>query len=142
MCGSMSRNRAHRRSRACRCVPKSRVRRFIGMHHTYHIQVWDGISDSRIHFSNSDIRSSTYEMARLTENLNLQRALLRRLDQIPGRVQLMDQVKVESISRGEGWPVVNVSDGPSLRTRLLVRLSWGTPACCPMLSPYDMIDRR
>lgn len=63
-------------------------------------------------------------MARLTENLNLQRALLRHLDLMPG-VQVFDKVKVSSIEQerregGRGWPLVHLSDGRTLRTRLLV----------------------
>jgi len=60
----------------------------------------------------------------MTENLNIQRALLRHLDQYPG-VELMDKTKVEAIEAdtpeaGE-WPVVTVSNGRTLRARLLVR---------------------
>ena len=63
-------------------------------------------------------------MARLTENLNLQRALLHRLASTPS-VQLSDNVKVSTIQReqrdgGTGWPLVHLSDGRILRTRLLV----------------------
>ena len=68
----------------------------------------------------------TRQMARLTENLNLQRALLRHLASLP-EVQLLDKVKVQSIQQeeregGGGWPLVHLSDGRILRTRLLV--SW------------------
>lgn len=68
----------------------------------------------------------TRQMARLTENLNLQRALLRHLSTLP-EVQLLDKVKVHSIQQeeregGGGWPLVHLSDGRILRTRLLV--SW------------------
>jgi ubiquinone biosynthesis monooxygenase Coq6 len=66
----------------------------------------------------------TPQMARLTENLNLQRALLRHLATIP-EIQLLDRVKVNSIQQearegGGGWPLVHLSDGRILRTRLLV----------------------
>ncbi len=63
------------------------------------------------------------QMARLTENLNLQRALLRHLDSTSA-VELFDKVKVQSIQReereGGGWPLVHLSDGRVLRARLLV----------------------
>lgn len=63
------------------------------------------------------------QLARLTENLNLQRALLRYLDNSE-TVELADQVKVQSIVReereGGGWPLVHLSDGRVLRARLLV----------------------
>ncbi|KAF9504189.1 hypothetical protein BS47DRAFT_1442992 [Hydnum rufescens UP504] len=78
------------------------------------IGVWQHVEQSRTSpiesmqnlFSNSDIDpgGSTFEMARLTENLNLHRALLCRLDEIPERVELIDQVKVKSITRSGTWP--------------------------------------
>jgi ubiquinone biosynthesis monooxygenase Coq6 len=59
----------------------------------------------------------------MMENLNIQRALLRSLSGLP-QVELADNVKVTAIERdaGEvsGWPVVHLSNGRSLRTRLLV----------------------
>jgi ubiquinone biosynthesis monooxygenase Coq6 len=94
------------------------------------MQVWDGVSDARITFDASELgpaqlESGSGEMARLTENLNLQRALLRHISTIP-EVQLHDKVKVASIQReqregGGGWPLVHLSDGRVIRTRLLVR---------------------
>ncbi|KIJ65128.1 hypothetical protein HYDPIDRAFT_89241 [Hydnomerulius pinastri MD-312] len=95
------------------------------------MQVWDGISDARITFDAAEIPSSggtttaeSSEMARLTENLNLQRALLRHLANIED-IQLLQKVKVESIQRehkegGNGWPLVHLSDGTTIRARLLV----------------------
>jgi len=62
-------------------------------------------------------------MARLTENLNIQRALLRCLESYPD-VSLVDKTKVDSIVReereGGGWPIVHLSNGRRLRARLLV----------------------
>lgn len=88
------------------------------------MQVWDGISDARITFNSSDLHlgPNVNQMARLTENLNLQRAFLRHLSAFP-EVQLYDKTKVSSIQREEragGWPLVQLSDGRVLRTRLLV----------------------
>ncbi|KAI0642354.1 ubiquinone biosynthesis hydrox [Trametes meyenii] len=94
------------------------------------MQVWDGLSDARISFSTHDDDSlglpglsSPSQMARLTENLNLQRALLRRLHSSSG-IEIVDKVKVQSIQReereGSGWPLVHLSDGRVLRARLLV----------------------
>ena len=62
-------------------------------------------------------------MAKLTENLNLQRGLLRHLAALPG-VHLLDKTKVQSIlpdtkERG-GWPMVHLNNGQVLRARLLV----------------------
>ena len=93
--------------------------------------MWDGISEARITFSASELglepgmdSGETRQMAQLTENLNLQRAFLRHLSTVP-EVQLLDKVKVDSIQRedreeGGGWPLVHLSDGRILRTRLLV----------------------
>ncbi|KAH7885844.1 hypothetical protein F5I97DRAFT_1875893 [Phlebopus sp. FC_14] len=95
------------------------------------MQVWDGLSDARITFDASELPPSSMdatsgtaessEMARLTENLNLQRALLRHLENIPS-TQLFQNTKVDSIDCGEGhgWPVVHLSDGTMIRARLLV----------------------
>ncbi|KAF8547484.1 ubiquinone biosynthesis hydrox [Imleria badia] len=91
------------------------------------MQVWDGISDARIIFDAAELPSAasaagSSEMARLTENLNLQRAFLRHLENSQG-VQLLQKVKVESIRpdvEGNGWPLVHLSDGTTIRARLLV----------------------
>lgn len=62
-------------------------------------------------------------MSRLTENLNLQRGLLRHLDQFPD-VQLIEKTRVKSILRDTeergGWPLVHLDNGRVLRARLLV----------------------
>ncbi len=61
----------------------------------------------------------------MTENLNLQRALLHRLSSTP-TVELVGNVKVQSIaqeSENGGWPLVHLSDGRTIRARLLVRRS-------------------
>lgn len=91
------------------------------------MQVWDGVSDARINFNSIEMglgrATGTPQMARLTENLNLQRALLRHIGGNP-TIQLLDKTKVHSISRDEhesgGWPLVHLSDGRVLRARLLV----------------------
>ncbi|KAG2089225.1 uncharacterized protein F5147DRAFT_726145 [Suillus discolor] len=59
------------------------------------MQVWDGVSGARITFDASVIPELS-EMARMTENLNLQCALLRKLSDTPS-VQVIHSVKVESI---------------------------------------------
>jgi hypothetical protein len=62
-------------------------------------------------------------MATMTENLNLQRALLRSLDSRPG-LSIMDNMKVVEISSGDqagdDWPTLLLSDGRRIRARLLV----------------------
>jgi ubiquinone biosynthesis monooxygenase Coq6 len=88
------------------------------------MQVWDGISDSRIEFSAASIRGA--EMARLMENLNLQRALLRRIEESTldeqGRLSLLDKIKVLSIEPDprNGWPLLHLSNSETIRARLLV----------------------
>ncbi|KAI0060743.1 ubiquinone biosynthesis hydrox [Artomyces pyxidatus] len=92
-----------------------------------HMQVWDGISDARIDFNAMEMGSQSAagssQMARLTENSNLQRGLLRHLDSRPS-ISLFDRTKVESIKndRGgpDGWPTLYLSNGRVLRARLLV----------------------
>ncbi|KAI0322767.1 hypothetical protein OF83DRAFT_1160967 [Amylostereum chailletii] len=92
------------------------------------MEIWDGISDARISFNGMELGAGRGEgteansMARLTENLNLQRALLRHLESHP-TIRLLDKTKVESIHKGEQdgvWPVVHLSGGQVLRARLLV----------------------
>ena len=92
------------------------------------IQVWDGISDARIIFDGEELPTATStakssEMARLTENLNLQRAFLRHIEKLEC-VHLLQNVKVESIQPqvegGNGWPLIHLSDGTMIRARLLV----------------------
>lgn len=113
------------------------------------IQVWDGMSDARLVF-NDEAKYGQVEvdpwaaqqygseqqpqaMATLLENLNLQRASLRALEQHVKKndesdVELLDGRKVLSIEMDEesGWPVIELSEGKngeparSLRARLLV----------------------
>ncbi|KAH7914807.1 hypothetical protein BJ138DRAFT_1176989 [Hygrophoropsis aurantiaca] len=94
------------------------------------MQIWDGISDSRITFDASETPLSTStppessQMAQMTENLNLQRALLRQLSNTSS-MKLLQRVKVVSIQHedkesGTGWPLIHLSDGAVLRARLLV----------------------
>ncbi|TFY83192.1 hypothetical protein EWM64_g824 [Hericium alpestre] len=91
------------------------------------MQVWDGISDARINFNALELGvpqvAGSSQMARLTENFNLQRALLKHLDG-QSSVQLLDKTRVESIQQDKresgSWPLVHLSDGRVLRARLLI----------------------
>lgn len=62
-------------------------------------------------------------MAMMTENLNLQRGILKRLESV-SVVKFIDATKVENIQNNSNdasdWPVVKTADGRSLRSRLLV----------------------
>jgi len=101
------------------------------------MQVWDGISDARIQFLASEVIRPSHkplsvgqdapEMARLTENLNLQRALLQQLQSQGVHVTLLDKTRVASIvseqplsSSSSAWPVVQTNTNRRLRARLLV----------------------
>jgi ubiquinone biosynthesis monooxygenase Coq6 len=65
-------------------------------------------------------------MATLTENFNLQHALLRHLSEVP-TVRILQRTKVTSIqSDGEqhgSWPLIHLDNQQVLRARLLVRIS-------------------
>ncbi len=102
------------------------------------MQVWDGITGSRISFDwqpSSGTPPPVQEqktIASMTENLNLGSALLARLDELGGTT-ILDESKVESISLGDGmedldlssWPVVEISGGRRLAARLLVGADGG-----------------
>lgn len=82
------------------------------------MQVWDGVSDARIEFGEATLPSGRgLEMARLTENLNLQRALLRRLDNLSSPTfTILDKTKVSSIvpdTERSTWPVVHLHPSQS-----------------------------
>lgn len=85
------------------------------------IEVWDGVSDARISFAAEDLpEAEDFEgMSQLTENLNLQRGLLRHLSTFPN-IRVQHKSKVTSIEESNGWPLVNLDNGASVRTRLLV----------------------
>lgn len=102
------------------------------------MKVWDGLSNARISFDASqtapeppitndpasDVLSSLSHrpsMARLLENLHLQKALLRSLDE-SGSVDVIGGTRIEGIERDEesGWPIVRLSSGRRIRARLLV----------------------
>ncbi|KIL69434.1 hypothetical protein M378DRAFT_190562 [Amanita muscaria Koide BX008] len=89
------------------------------------MQVWDGISDARVTFDASEmgLPKPDLGMARLTENLNLQRALLRHLKH-NGGIEMLDNTRVDSIERDTaengGWPLVHLNNNRTLRARLLV----------------------
>jgi ubiquinone biosynthesis monooxygenase Coq6 len=65
-------------------------------------------------------------MATLTENFNIQHALLCQLNEVPA-VRVLQRTKVTSIQsdveqRGS-WPLVHLDNQQVLRARLLVRIS-------------------
>ncbi|BGP17463.1 hypothetical protein JCM10213_003254 [Rhodosporidiobolus nylandii] len=111
------------------------------------MQVWDGLSGARIEFQAPFSPSSTLpssssswdaqfasalrpqrgSMSVMVENVNLQRAALRRIEELreegKARVEVVEGRKVAGIEEGEGgWPVVKLEgeEARSLRARLLI----------------------
>lgn len=91
------------------------------------MQVWDGVSDSRIEFKWPELQTECTEIAYMTENQNLISALLKSIDSIGG-VSIFDKKQVVDIGFGQesddydlsGWPILQLNDGKSLAARLLV----------------------
>lgn len=97
------------------------------------MQVWDGVSGSRISFDWASTSSTPPQspqqrtIAYMTENLNLTSALLARLEELGG-LTLLDGTHVENIRLGQetdalnlsAWPVVELANGRRLAARLLV----------------------
>jgi ubiquinone biosynthesis monooxygenase Coq6 len=95
-------------------------------------QVWDGMSKARLHLDNSDAQPDLSEleedpgMAFMTENANLQQALLSRLHELAylHKFELVAPTKVSSIHRDTfergSWPILTLSNGKEIRARLLV----------------------
>ncbi|KAF8647752.1 hypothetical protein AX16_006587 [Volvariella volvacea WC 439] len=88
------------------------------------MQIWDGITDARITFSAGELNLPNPQlgMARLTENLNLQRGLLRHIEGL-SNIELVDKTRVQCIERDEdrgNWPLVFLDNQRVLRPRLLI----------------------
>lgn len=98
------------------------------------MQVWDGVSDSRISFDWITPSAGFIQppdpngtIAYMIENSNLTRALLKRLNELQ-HVSILSPARVESIRLGEdlpdfdmqSWPVITLSTGQRIAARLLV----------------------
>lgn len=97
------------------------------------MEVWDGLSDSRITFDwnetnfSSQKAPSSQTIAYMIENLNLTTGLQTYLTDLGG-VTILSPEKVESITYGtaseeidlSSWPTVTLSSGRKLSARLLV----------------------
>ncbi|TLD24602.1 ubiquinone biosynthesis hydrox [Venturia nashicola] len=104
-------------------IDQTRVQPYHGM------QVWDGLSDSRISFdwAQTSGASSSSTIAYMIENTNIVGALQNRLATLGGST-IASPVKVSSINFGEetetldlsSWPVVSLDNGQQLAARLLV----------------------
>jgi len=95
------------------------------------MQVWDGISGSRIEFDWPGQQQGK-TVAYMNENLNLTSGLLKRIEELGG-VEVLEGEKVEGIALGQeteemdlkSWPVVQLSGGRQLTARLLVGADGG-----------------
>ncbi|KAK9475412.1 uncharacterized protein V1510DRAFT_409118 [Dipodascopsis tothii] len=94
-----------------------------------HMRVRDGVTGARIDFATGDMDRPTDSIAYMTENVNLQAALLRTLAETAGTpVDVLDSTRVTAITHGEAqgpldlrqWPVAELSSGARLAARLLV----------------------
>ncbi|KAK9367373.1 hypothetical protein V1509DRAFT_595609 [Lipomyces kononenkoae] len=94
------------------------------------MRVWDGVSGARIHFDAFHLGNEDATIAFMTENLNLQHALLSHLNDLPSDppVTILDNAKVENITKGQtfddvdlsSWPSLKLSTGDILMARLLI----------------------
>ncbi|BGO97377.1 Ubiquinone biosynthesis monooxygenase COQ6, mitochondrial [Rhodotorula toruloides] len=129
------------------------------------LQVWDGLSSSRITFDSPAISPSSTEtswdeayasalsgprrkpMSTMVENLNLQRAAWRRIEELQRgekvkRVEVLDRTRVEGIERGErgGWPVVSLRAADGKERKLRARLLIGADGASSPVKSYSKID--
>ncbi|KAK9331454.1 hypothetical protein V1520DRAFT_337824 [Lipomyces starkeyi] len=94
------------------------------------MRVWDGVSGARIHFDAFHLGTEDGTIAYMTENLNLQHALLSHLNDSPSDppVMILDNTKVEAITKGQkfddldlsSWPALKLSTGDTIMARLLI----------------------
>ncbi|KAL9553562.1 hypothetical protein PS6_003865 [Mucor atramentarius] len=107
------------------------------------MQVWDGVTDARIHLDSALLKSYNVNnameentIAYIVENVNVQSAALKRLDECRAEgshIDFIQKVKVAEIERslenkpqeGEGldlqdWPTVHLDNGRKLKARLLI----------------------
>lgn len=84
------------------------------------IMVTEGITDARLEID-------TPSLATMCENVNLQSSLYQRIKELESQnsdfgFDLVDNTKVEQITKDETdqWPIVHLSNGEQIKTRLLV----------------------
>ncbi|ODV85648.1 hypothetical protein CANARDRAFT_7755 [[Candida] arabinofermentans NRRL YB-2248] len=83
------------------------------------IHAYDGVTGSKIEFDSPEI-------ATMCENFNLQSALLQRIKDLnevsESDLEIVEKTKVIEITTNEetNWPIVQLSNGDSIQTRLLV----------------------
>ncbi|CAO3643951.1 unnamed protein product [Cunninghamella echinulata] len=112
------------------------------------MQVWDGVTGASIHFdsqelmnynhNNSNINDDTTTIAYMIENIHLQHALLKRLEQCRtngAQVDILQKARVSSIQEKpvsidnndnehaldlSDWPAIQLENGTELRAKLLI----------------------
>lgn len=108
------------------------------------MKVWDGITGASIHLDSGILQNYGMDkgmeqntIAYMVENLNIQCAALKRLEECRAEgshIDLIQKVKVADINRTteeksegkedgldlEDWPTVHLDNGKSLKARLLV----------------------
>ncbi|KAI8327569.1 hypothetical protein EDC96DRAFT_89691 [Choanephora cucurbitarum] len=99
------------------------------------MQVWDGVTDARIHLDSALLQQKeSNTIAYMVENLNVQSAALKRMEQCQSEgvhVDLIQKVKVAQIENEQQstspdqldlqeWPTVCLDNGDRLKARLLV----------------------
>lgn len=109
------------------------------------MQVWDGVTDARIHLDSALLKNYGVDkglkeetIAYIVENVNVQSAGLKRLEECRAegaQVDLLQKVKVAEITKNwdessrpvqqegldlEDWPTVHLDNGRKLKARLLV----------------------
>lgn len=109
------------------------------------MQVWDGVTGAKIHLDSALLKNYGVDknveentIAYIVENLNVQSAALKRLDECRAEgshVDFIQKVKVAEIERSstavdesgdqgldlQDWPTVHLDNGKKLKARLLVR---------------------
>lgn len=100
-------------------VKQERIESYDGIH------AYDGVSNSAIDFDSP-------QMATMIENFNIQAMLHERIKELNDAnasdpLELKDNTKVTSITRDakNGWPIVELSTGELIKTRLLVGCDGG-----------------
>jgi ubiquinone biosynthesis monooxygenase Coq6 len=91
------------------------------------MEVWDGVTDSRITFDWGETTPVSSTIAYMVENLNLTTGLQKYLAKLGGST-IISPTRVESITYGpttedydlSSWPKVNLDNGQSLVARLLI----------------------
>lgn len=85
-----------------------------------HIHTYDGVTGAKMEFESDGL-------ATMIENINIQSMLYQRIKELnaenpASKLQLLDNTKVVNIEEDAGnkWPILKLSNGDSIKTRLLI----------------------